>query len=148
MPLFQRLVLFGLAIVVATATADETAVPQPLLPDAFVWGGPPDNPGLRGAWVVGSEAAAGLYALRVRLQQGGRIPPHTHPDERYTTVLDGTLYVGFGVETNDAQLVAVPAGAVYVAPAGVPHYLFARDGDVVYQESGMGPTAMTYITSQ
>jgi len=37
--------------------------------------------------------------------------------------------------------VAVPAGAAYVAPAGVPHHLSARDGDVVYQEGGFGPTA-------
>jgi hypothetical protein len=30
---------------------------------------------------------------------------------------------------------------VYVAPQGVPHYVYAKDGDVVYQEAGVGPTA-------
>ena len=28
-----------------------------------------------------------------------------------------------------------------VAPANVPHYLSAKEGEVVYQESGVGPTA-------
>ena len=39
----------------------------------------------------------------------------------------------------------VPAGALYVAPANVPHSLWARDGDVIYQEAGVGPTANTIL---
>lgn len=121
--------------------------PRPILPDTCQWGGPPDNPKLRAAWMVGAEDRAGLYALRVSLAEGGRIPPHTHPDTRYSTVLGGTLYVGFGAVMDDALLVAVPTGGVYVAPAGVPHYLVARDGDVLYQESGTGPTATLPVTA-
>jgi quercetin dioxygenase-like cupin family protein len=79
--------------------------------------------------------------FRVRLAQGGKIPVHTHPDTRNSTVLSGTLYVGFGDTADETRVVAVPTGAVYVAPANVPHYLWARDGDVVYQEGGVGPTA-------
>lgn len=75
------------------------------------------------------------------LQQGGKIPVHTHPDTRYSTVLSGTLYVGFGETFDESTLVVVPTGAVYVAPAGVKHYLYAKDGDVEYQEGGVGPTA-------
>lgn len=138
----------GLLCATAGLWADEPAMPQPVLPEAFQWAGPPDNPGLRGAWVVGSESEPGLYALRVRLQEGSRIPPHTHPDTRYTTVLEGTLYVGLGTEQDDARLVSVPEGGLYVAPAGVPHFLLARDGNVVYQESGVGPSGMVWITSQ
>ena len=143
-----RVCLLGLILAAPGLCAQESATPEPILPEAFQWGGPPDNPGVRGAWVVGSESAAGLYALRVRLQQGSRIPPHTHPDARYTTVLDGTLYVGFGAEQDDSRLVAVPAGGLYVAPAGVPHYVLARDGNVVYQESGVGPSGMIWLTPQ
>ncbi len=115
--------------------------PRPILPADLSWFSPPHIDGLQGAWILGSESAADTYALRVKLASGGRIPPHTHPDTRYSTVLSGTLYVGFGDTINDADMVAVPAGAVYVAPAGVAHYLWARDGDVVYQEGGVGPTA-------
>ncbi|MCB1917949.1 MAG: cupin domain-containing protein [Rhodocyclaceae bacterium] len=115
--------------------------PLPVLPASFAWGQPPGLPGVRGAWVLGAEKHEGLYAFRVELAAGARLPPHTHPDTRYSTVLSGTLYVGFGERVDEAAMVAVPAGAVYVAPAGQPHYLYARDGAVVYQEGGLGPTA-------
>ncbi len=133
-----------LLALVVTASAAGSPAPAPILPGSLQWAGPPGNPAVQGAWVIGAEDGPGLYALRVRIQAGGRIPPHVHPDTRYTTVLSGTLYVGFGWAEDDAGLVAVPAGAVYVAPAGQPHYLWARDGEVVYQEGGVGPTGMTF----
>jgi len=79
--------------------------------------------------------------LRVRLASGGPIPPHIHPDEHYVTVLSGTIHVGFGDTIDEARLVAVPAGAIYVAPAGVAHYWWARNGAAEYQEAGVGSTA-------
>lgn len=121
--------------------AQQATGPAPILPESLEWFSPPGNPALRGAWVVGSEQSPGLYVLRVMLAEGGRIPAHAHPDTRHSTVVSGTLYVAFGHGTGEADWVAVPAGAVYVAPAHVTHSLWARDGDVVYQESGMGPTA-------
>lgn len=123
-----------------------TGDPQPVLPEQLRWASPPNNPAVQGAWVVGAERAAGPYLFRVKLAAGARVPPHTHPDARSSTVLAGTLYVGFGTAFDAAQVVAVPTGAVYVAPAGVPHYVWAKDGEVVYQESGTGPTAVVPAT--
>jgi hypothetical protein len=40
--------------------------------------------------------------------------------------------------------VALSPGAVYVVPADTPHYVWARDGDVEYQESGFGPTGTDF----
>lgn len=115
--------------------------PQPLRPEQAAWFSPPSVPALKAAWLVGSEQGTGPYLLRVRLAAGGRFPPHTHPDTRYTTVLSGTLYVGFGERVDETAVVAVPAGAIYEAPAGEPHWVWAKDGDVEYQESGVAPTA-------
>ncbi len=123
--------------------ADAPAAPAPILPEALRWASPPGLAAVHGAWVVGGERAPGPYLFRVRLERGARIPPHVHPDTRNTTVLSGTLWVGFGETVDDARLAAVPVGAVYVAPAGVPHWLAAKDEEVVYQESGVGPTATT-----
>lgn len=141
------LALFGLIGAAVLANA-EPFVPEPVLPESLEWFSPPSNPGLKATWVVGAEQASGLYALRVRLAAGARIAPHTHPDVRYSTVLKGTLYVGFGATVDESSMVAVPAGAVYVAPANQPHYLWARDGAVEYQESGVGPTGTIVIAGQ
>ncbi len=121
---------------VAAARAEPVAV----LPQDLRWASPPGNSAVQGAWVVGAEAKPGPYLFRVKLAAGAKIPPHTHPDERSSTVLAGTLYVGFGSAFDEAKVVAVPTGAVYVAPAGVAHYVWAKDGATIYQEGGVGPT--------
>lgn len=118
----------------------EDVKPQVVLPQALTWTSPPDNPNLQVAWTLGEEKTAGPYILRVKLAPGGRIQPHTHPDERNSTVLSGTLYVGFGKTFDESKVVAIPAGGVYVVPANVAHYVLAKDGEVVYQEAGIAPT--------
>jgi quercetin dioxygenase-like cupin family protein len=139
-------VLLWSAAALAGGAVAQADVPQPIDPEQLKWLSPPNNPLLRAAWVLGSEKEHGTYVLRVRLAKDGRIPAHTHPDTRYSTVLSGTLYVGFGATPDESRMVAVPAGAVYVVPANVPHYLWARDGEVTYQEAGTGPTATTPVT--
>ena len=114
--------------------------PHPVLPDALPWAIPADQPDRQQAWMLGSEQAAGPYTLRVRLAENAREGVHTHPDDRIVTVLSGTLSVGFGSIFDETRLRAVPAGAVYLCPADQPHYLWAREGDVEFQESGVGPS--------
>jgi quercetin dioxygenase-like cupin family protein len=138
-----RVFAAALLVFLCTPLGAQPAGPVPLLPESFQWFAPPGNAQLRAAWVIGTEAGSGAYLLRVRLAKGGKIPPHTHPDTRNSTVLSGTLYVGFGEVADESKVVAIPAGGVYVAPADVPHFLWAKDGEVVYQESGTGPTGTT-----
>ena len=115
----------------------QSEAPIALIPKEFSWRSLPDNPALQSAWVLGDG--------KKPLAAGGRIPPHTHPDERNNTVLQGVLYVGFGRTFDESKLVAIPIGAVCVIPAEVPHYVWAKDGDVVYQEAGVGVTATIFI---
>ena len=133
--------IVGTAFASSVACAQTLPAPQPILPGALAWFSPPNNSTVRGAWMLGGEKEAAPYIFRVVLAKDGKLPVHTHPESRHTTVLSGTLYVGFGPEFDASKMVAVPAGAIYVAPANVPHYLWARDGEVSYQESGTGPTA-------
>lgn len=131
---------------VVTPVAPEPPGPtaQAIIPEQAAWVEPPALPGLQAAWLIGTEAGPGPYALRLRLAQGGRIGVHVHPDDRITTVLSGTLYVGFGTIFDETRVQPIPAGAVYLAPADQPHYVWARDGDVEYQESGFAPTATNF----
>ena len=138
-------VVFCLVGVLSAAAVGQSNVPFPILPDSLRWVSPPSVSGLQMAWVLGSEQKPGAYILRVKLEGGARIPPHTHPDERNTTVLTGVLYVGFGEIFDEAKIVAIPVGAVYIAPANVPHYVWAKDGGVMFQEAGVGPTRTVFI---
>jgi ketosteroid isomerase-like protein len=131
----------------AAPAASTAPTPAPILPDTLRWASPPHTLGLAGAWVRGGETETGPYILRVKLAAGARIAPHSHPDERTTTVLAGTLFLAFGDAVDDAKLVAVPAGAVVVVPAGAVHQVLAREGAVMYQESGIGPTATRFETT-
>lgn len=126
------------------ALGQDTA-PAVVLPQTLSWASLPNNPGVQGAWVLGGEKKPGPYILRAKLAADSKIAPHSHPDERNSTVLSGTLYVGFGKTFDAAKVVAVPAGGVYVAPANVPHYVWAKDGEVVYQEAGVAPTATVFV---
>lgn len=122
--------------------------PTPMLPERLTWISPPALPALHSAWLVGNESQTGLYLLRVKLAAGGRIPPHTHPDDRVTTVLSGTLLVGFGATFQESRVIAIPTGAAYLAPAGVAHFAWAKEGDVEYQEMGKGPTGTVFIAAE
>lgn len=133
------------AIVFSSGAIAQISAPVPILPDSIPWLSPPNVSGLEVAWLLGAEQQPAAYILRVKLAAGSKIPPHTHPDERYTTVLTGTIYVGFGETFDEAKVVAIPAGAVYVAPANVYHYVWAKDGDALYQEAGVGPTGTAFI---
>lgn len=120
--------------------------PAAVAADTAVWRSPPGMSGLSAAWLIGTENASGAYALRVRLAPHTQIPAHSHPDERITTVLSGTLYVLFGPPFDMGRTISVPAGSVYRAPAGVQHKVWSNDAAVEYQENGLGPTANTFAT--
>jgi len=141
----RKYVLTALLVAtVSSALAQSTSL-KPILSDTIRWESSPVAPGLQVAWLLGTADKAGLYAQRVKLASGSKIPPHTHPDERVSTVLSGTIYVGFGENFDEKSVVAIPAGGMYVAPAGSPHYVWAKDGDAIYQESGIGPTGTNII---
>jgi hypothetical protein len=43
------------------------------------------------------------------------------------------------------QEAAIPPGAVCVIPANVPHYVEAKEGDVIYYEAGVDVTEKTFL---
>jgi len=140
-----RIVLLAaLAVLLGTSRAagqQPPGSPQIIKPGALAYAGPPQIPALGAAWAIGSERGPGLYALRVKLKSGGVIPPHTHPDARITTVLSGSLLIGFGDTVDEKHAAIAEAGDSYLVPAGAAHFIVARGGDVEYQETGNGGTA-------
>jgi quercetin dioxygenase-like cupin family protein len=118
-----------------------------LLPDQIKWTALPPDVTSGATWMllVGPLDKPVHYTLRVHLEKGGMVTPHTHPDARYVTVLSGEVYAGMGDTVNEATSKRYPAGSFFVVPPGHVHYSWAKDGEVTYQESGIGPTSNAYL---
>ena len=121
----------------------EALLPMRLTPDDYKWLAQPN--GNQQAVMVGNQREPGLYMYRTRFPANYRNRPHFHPDPRIVTVVSGTLYVGYGEKMDDSQMKALPAGSIFTEPPRQPHYVWAKDGEVVIQVTGYGPSATTVI---
>src|SRR5881398_821659 len=52
--------------------------------------------GAQMAVMQGDPSGNGLFTVRLRLPDGYRIAPHTHPTDEHVTVVSGTFAVGMG----------------------------------------------------
>ena len=51
-------------------------------------------------------------------------------------MIEGTWYLGEGEKFDSAKLKGYPAGSFIVIPAGVPHFVAAKEVSVIVQLSG------------
>jgi quercetin dioxygenase-like cupin family protein len=108
------------------------------LPDQLVW--TPYPAGGVQAFLLGDPSGPGTYVVRIRVPAGLRLAPHFHPDGRIVQVLSGTMYFAYGDSGDTTRLRAFPAGSLWTEPPGAVHYAWARDGEVVLQIVGTGPS--------
>lgn len=97
------------------------------------------------AVVYGDPKQQGLYVTRVKFPQGFKVMPHFHPDERTVVVLSGTFYMGLGEQFDESKMTAYPPGTFLSEPPKVAHYTWAKDGEVIIQVTGYGPSGATQI---
>ena len=101
--------------------------------------------GRQRAQLLGDSTKGGGWIDRVKIPIGGRVLAHTHPQDELVTVIEGTWYVGEGKRFDAAKLRGYPAGSFIVIPAGVPHFVAAKDGSVIVQVSGTGKFGTDYL---
>lgn len=121
-----------------------------LAPDDVAWGACPPvlPPGAQCAVIEGDPAAANaLFAMRARLPDNYRIPPHFHPADEHVVVISGILNMGLGDKFDTSAGHALPAGGFMAMPAGEHHYAWAK-GDTVIQIYAVGPWSLTYVNPQ
>lgn len=140
-----RLIPTALALCVAVVGVSAQEAPPVTSPDQVAWKPLAPAPGVDVSFLSGAADKPGLYELRVRMAPGSVIPPHTHPDTRYFTILSGDLYAGVGEDFKPDTARKLSAGSFMVMQAGVPHYVLAKDGPVVFQDSGIGPTGTQWL---
>lgn len=97
------------------------------------------------ARLFGDPQKAELYAYRVKFPNGFLNKPHFHPDVRLVTVISGTLYFAYGNTVTAADFRPYPAGSFLTEEPGRPHYAWAKDGEVILQVGGYGPTSTSAV---
>jgi quercetin dioxygenase-like cupin family protein len=115
-------------------------------PQEVRWFTPPYyTDGRQRAQMFGDSNKEGPWIDRVKIPAGARVLAHTHPHDEIVTVIEGTWYLGEGEKFDAARLKPYPAGSFIVIPAGVPHFVTTKEGNVIVQVGGTGKFATDYL---
>jgi quercetin dioxygenase-like cupin family protein len=124
----------------------QTSQPIVKLPSEIEFKAPVAPGATQTAVLYGDPTKAGVFVTRVKFAPGTKSMPHWHPDEwRTVVVLSGTFYFGVGEQWDESKLKVYPAGTFYSEPPRTPHFAWAKDGEVIIQITGMGPSGTTPI---
>lgn len=108
------------------------------LPDQFEWKGSPGGSS-KTATLFGDPSKAGLFVQVTRRGPNEWSQPHSHPNERFITVLEGTFLIGTGPKFDKNNTVAVgPGGVVHDIPNQM-HYDGTGSEGATLEFIAMGP---------
>jgi len=91
------------------------------------------------AIIMGDPAKTGMYIVLTKWLPHQNSRPHSHPNDRYITVLKGTWWVDTGSTYKPEDLKPVPEGSHVIHYGGQMHYDGAKDQEVILEIVGMGP---------
>jgi len=109
-------------------------------PDQIEW---KDNGGNRTTTLAGDPNKPGLYVQMLMWKKGNNFSrPHSHPNDRFITVLSGTWWVGTGDNFDPANLtVPMKPGSFVTHFAKGVHWDGAKDEDTTLLIIGEGPAS-------
>ena len=117
-----------------------------VMPAQVRWFTPPYyNDGRQRAQLYGDSNQGGPWIDRVNIPAGDHVSAHTHPQDELVTVIDGTWYVGIGDNYDPAKLEGYPPGSFVLIPAGLPHFVAAKETAVIVQLSGTEKFRTDYV---
>jgi hypothetical protein len=112
-------------------------------PEQIKWSAP-SPAGSPNAVLVGDPSKPGLYVVMNRWLKGNHFSrPHSHPNDRFITVLDGTWWVGSGSTFDPDNSTAMPAGTFVTHFAKQVHWDGAKNEDATLLIFGEGPGTST-----
>jgi quercetin dioxygenase-like cupin family protein len=136
------------ALSVLSVAHEPTAPITTYAPEKIEWhDGPPSLPlGAKIAVLEGNPAKEGPFVFRVKVPDGYRVAPHTHPKTERVTVISGTFNIGMGAKFDPSATMPMPPGSYGCWEAGMTHFVWAK-GETVLQFHGMGPWSIRYVNS-
>lgn len=116
-------------------------------PSAIEWRASDSLPsGAQVAVLEGDPSKEGFFAMRIKMPDGYRVPPHWHSTQERVTVLTGTLNLGSGDTFDASKAKPFPAGTYSSMPPRMTHFAW-MSGETILQLSSMGPWTITYVNS-
>ena len=110
------------------------------LPDQFKFEGRPGSAD-KTAVLFGDPSKAGMYVQVTKRGPDVWSQPHSHPNERFITVLAGTFLIGTGPKFDKKNTIAVgPGGVVHDIPNQM-HYDGTGPEGATLEFIAMGPAA-------
>ena len=143
----MKLSLFAIALTLAALVAAQPLLAQnAFAPDQVKFGPAPPflPPGAQLAVLEGDPAKDGPFVLRVKLPDGFKIAPHTHPMTERLTVVSGTFYLGMGEKFDTKDGIEMSTGSFGYWKEGMKHFAWTK-GETVIQLHGTGPWTIKYI---
>src|SRR5262249_11816926 len=96
------------------------------------------------AVLEGNPTKEGPFVIRLKLPDGYRIAPHTHPKPERLTIISGTFHLGMGEVFDTSKGMEMPAGTYGTWPEGMKHFAWTK-GETVVQLHGAGHWAIVYV---
>ena len=135
--------------VVALLAAQPLRAQNMYAPDQVKYGSPPPSlpAGAEMAVLEGDPmGATGDFTVRLKMPDGYKMAPHTHPHRENVTVLSGSLKVGMGDQYDDSKMTSFGVGSfLYVDPT--MHHYAGASGETVIQIHGESPLQINYINA-
>jgi hypothetical protein len=137
-------IAFAATFALASAAELNPAAVTYKLPDQIPWG-PVNAAGAQQAVVLGDPTKPGFYMVYNKWTKGNHFSrPHSHPNDRFIVVLQGTWWVGSGPTFDPAiGTVPMPAGSFVTHYAKQVHWDGAKDEDTILLIMGEGPATST-----
>jgi quercetin dioxygenase-like cupin family protein len=130
------------------AAKDEPAFVR-ITPAEVRWRDIPDSHGAQQAVLLGDPEKPGIYVVRVKFPPHVMDAPHSHPNARYVTVIEGTWYAGTGTTFDVAKAVPLKAGSFMLHPAKAVHWDGSAGSEsVIVQIIGEGPAQTVQVDAK
>ena len=131
----------------ALVMAQPSQAQNAFTPDQVKFGPAPPflPPGAQLAVLEGDPmSSSGDFTIRLKMPDGYKVAPHTHPNRENVTVLSGTLKVGMGDQFDANKMMSFgPRSFAYLDPT--MHHYAGASGETVIQIHGMSPVKFNYI---
>ena len=92
----------------------------------------------------GDPFKTGMFSVRLKIPDGGKVAAHWHPTDEHITVLQGTFAAGMGDKLDESALHEFPIGSYIVMPKAMRHFAMAK-GETIVQVHAMGPFVLNYV---